>query len=110
MLAALWFTLPRSAPQLSLLRQGDWLGISLMAVGLAAFQTVLDDGNVYNWFDSPSEGKDAHAKSFLYPRHRLADRQGRHAKLPSRNRETSGFRRLNEGIQRSQTVPSANLH
>ena len=39
--------------QLGLLRQGDWLGIALMAVGLAAFQTVLDDGNVYNWFDSP---------------------------------------------------------
>jgi DHA2 family multidrug resistance protein len=53
MLAALWFTLPRSTPQLGLLRQGDWLGIALMAVGLAAFQTVLDDGNVYNWFDSP---------------------------------------------------------
>src|SRR5271168_5198641 len=53
MLTALWFTLPKSAPQLGLLRQGDWLGIALMAVGLAAFQTVLDDGNVYNWFDSP---------------------------------------------------------
>jgi DHA2 family multidrug resistance protein len=39
--------------QLSLLRQGDWIGISLMAIGLATFQTVLDDGNVYNWFDSP---------------------------------------------------------
>jgi MFS transporter, DHA2 family, multidrug resistance protein len=53
MLAALWFTLPRSAPQWGLLRQGDWFGIALIAVGLAAFQTVLDDGNVYNWFDSP---------------------------------------------------------
>ena len=53
MLAALWFTLPKSAPQLGLLRQTDWLGIALMAVGLAALQTVLDDGNVYNWFDSP---------------------------------------------------------
>ena len=53
MLIALWFTLPKSAPQPGLLRQGDWLGIALMAVGLAAFQTVLDDGNVYNWFDSP---------------------------------------------------------
>ena len=53
MLTALWFTLPKSAPRLGLLRQGDWLGIALMAVGLAAFQTVLDDGNVYNWFDSP---------------------------------------------------------
>src|SRR5205085_5901239 len=48
MLAALWFTLRKSAPQLGLLRQGDWLGIALMAVGLAAFH-----GNVYNWFDSP---------------------------------------------------------
>jgi MFS transporter, DHA2 family, multidrug resistance protein len=54
MLAALWYALPKSAPQFGLLRQGDWLGIALMAVGLAAFQTVLDDGNVYNWFDSPS--------------------------------------------------------
>jgi DHA2 family multidrug resistance protein len=39
--------------QLGLLRHGEWFGIALMAVGLAAFQTVLDDGNVYNWFDSP---------------------------------------------------------
>src|ERR1700741_2770960 len=53
LLGALLFTLPKSWPQLGLLRQGDWLGIALMAVGLAAFQTVLDDGNVYNWFDSP---------------------------------------------------------
>jgi len=53
MLAALWYALPRSAMQLNLLRQGDWSGIALMAVGLAAFQTVLDDGNVYNWFESP---------------------------------------------------------
>ena len=53
MLAALVYALPRSSTQLGLLRRGDWLGISLMAVGLAAFQTVLDDGNVYNWFDSP---------------------------------------------------------
>jgi DHA2 family multidrug resistance protein len=39
--------------QFGLLRQGDWRGIALMAVGLAAFQTVLDDGNVYDWFGSP---------------------------------------------------------
>ena len=53
MIAALWYALPKSAAQLSLLRHGDWPGIALMAIGLAAFQTVLDDGNVYNWFDSP---------------------------------------------------------
>src|ERR1700730_9660144 len=48
--------------------------------------------------------KEPHAEPFLHPRHRLADRRRRHAELPSRNRETSGVRRLNEGIQRSQTV------
>jgi DHA2 family multidrug resistance protein len=53
MLAALWYSLPKNKAQFGLLRQGDWLGIALMAIGLAAFQTVLDDGNVYNWFASP---------------------------------------------------------
>jgi hypothetical protein len=48
--------------------------------------------------------KKAHAEPFLHPRHGLADRRRGHAELPSRNRETSSFRRLNEGIQRSQTV------
>src|SRR5580698_4944017 len=53
MLGALWYALPRSAMQPGLLRRGDWRGIALMAIGLAAFQTVLDDGNVYDWFGSP---------------------------------------------------------
>src|ERR1700737_5462510 len=54
--------------------------------------------------------KKAHAEPSLHPPHRLADRRGRPAELPSRNRETSGFRRLNKGIQRSQTVhPRASI-
>src|SRR5579859_6108251 len=53
MLAALIYALPSSPMQLGLLRRGDWLGIALMAVGLAAFQTMLDDGNTYDWFGSP---------------------------------------------------------
>ncbi len=53
MLGALVYALPRSETQLGLLRRGDWLGIALMAIGLAAFQTVLDEGNVYDWFGSP---------------------------------------------------------
>jgi MFS transporter, DHA2 family, multidrug resistance protein len=53
MLAAVIYGLPRSSMQLNLLRRGDWLGIALMAVGLAAFQTVLDEGTVYDWFGSP---------------------------------------------------------
>jgi MFS transporter, DHA2 family, multidrug resistance protein len=41
MLGALWYALPRSAMQPGLLRRGDWRGIALMAVGLAAFQTTM---------------------------------------------------------------------
>jgi len=52
MLAALVYALPRSDRHPELLRRADWLGIALMAVGLAAFQTVLDEGNVYDWFGS----------------------------------------------------------
>jgi DHA2 family multidrug resistance protein len=52
MLAALWYALPKSETQFGLLAKGDWRGIALMAVGLAALQTVLDDGNVYDWFNS----------------------------------------------------------
>ena len=53
MLAMLVYALPRSPMQLGLLRNGDWLGIALMAIGLSALQTVLDEGNVYDWFGSP---------------------------------------------------------
>ena len=53
MLGALWYALPKASMDLRLLRRGDWRGIALMAVGLAALQTVLDDGNVYDWFGSP---------------------------------------------------------
>jgi DHA2 family multidrug resistance protein len=53
MLAALWYGLPKASMQMGMLRRGDWRGIALMAVGLAALQAVLDDGNVYDWFGSP---------------------------------------------------------
>jgi MFS transporter, DHA2 family, multidrug resistance protein len=53
MLTALIYALPRAEMRLGLLRRGDWLGIALMAIGLAAFQSVLDDGNTYDWFGSP---------------------------------------------------------
>ncbi|CAF0704486.1 DHA2 family efflux MFS transporter permease subunit [Candidatus Methylacidithermus pantelleriae] len=33
-------------------RQVDWIGFSLMAVGLGALQIVLDKGQEENWFDS----------------------------------------------------------
>jgi MFS transporter, DHA2 family, multidrug resistance protein len=53
MLAGLIYALPHSKAQLSLFRRGDWIGIALMAIGLSAFQTVLDDGNLDDWFGSP---------------------------------------------------------
>jgi len=52
MFALLLPTLQRESMRLALLRQGDWAGIAFMAVGLACLQTVLDQGNQYNWFTS----------------------------------------------------------
>ncbi len=53
MVAMLAATLERAPMQLSLLRHGDWAGIVTMAIGLAAFQTVLEEGNKDDWFASP---------------------------------------------------------
>ena len=38
--------------RLGLLRHGDWLGIGIMAVGLAALELMLEEGNRDGWFDS----------------------------------------------------------
>jgi len=53
MLVALYFTLERKPMQLSLLKEGDWAGIVTMAIGLSALQTVLEEGNKDDWFQSP---------------------------------------------------------
>ena len=53
MIAMLWFSLDRAPMQLNLLREGDWFGIATMAIGLAALQTVLEEGNKDDWFGSP---------------------------------------------------------
>ena len=53
MVAALYATLERQPMQLRLLKQGDWLGIAAMAIGLGALQTVLEEGNKNDWFGSP---------------------------------------------------------
>ncbi len=53
MVVALALTLERQPMQLGLLREGDWAGIVTMAIGLAAFQTVLEEGNKDDWFASP---------------------------------------------------------
>jgi MFS transporter, DHA2 family, multidrug resistance protein len=53
MIGMLWFSLEAKPMKLSLLRQGDWPGIITMAIGLAALQTVLEEGNKDDWFGSP---------------------------------------------------------
>jgi DHA2 family multidrug resistance protein len=53
MLIMLWFSLERSPMKLALLRDGDWPGIATMAIGLAALQTALEEGNKDDWFGSP---------------------------------------------------------
>ncbi len=53
MVIALALTLDAAPMRIGLLKQGDWFGIATMAIGLAAFQTVLEEGNKDDWFASP---------------------------------------------------------
>jgi DHA2 family multidrug resistance protein len=53
MLAALFWGLDAAPMQLEKFRQGDWVGIGSIAVGLAALQIVLEEGNKDDWFGSP---------------------------------------------------------
>jgi DHA2 family multidrug resistance protein len=53
LIAAVWFTMEQQPMKLGLLKKGDWWGILTMAVGLAAFEIVLEDGNRKDWFGDP---------------------------------------------------------
>src|SRR5712692_4383708 len=53
MIGMLWYSLEAKPMKLSLLREGDWIGIITMAIGLSALQTVLEEGNKDDWFGSP---------------------------------------------------------
>jgi DHA2 family multidrug resistance protein len=53
MVIALALTLEKTPMRLSLLKEGDWAGIVTMAIGLSALQTVLEEGNKDDWFESP---------------------------------------------------------
>ncbi|WP_422279040.1 DHA2 family efflux MFS transporter permease subunit [Bradyrhizobium sp.] len=53
MVTTLFFTLERQPMQLGLLKEGDWLGIATMAIGLSALQALLEEGNKDDWFGSP---------------------------------------------------------
>src|SRR5450631_1731833 len=53
MIAMLWYALAPEPRQLHLLREGDWLGVVTMALGLGCLETVLEEGNKDDWFGSP---------------------------------------------------------
>ncbi len=53
MVGMLYGSLDAKPMKLALLREGDWLGIITMAIGLSALQTVLEEGNKDDWFGSP---------------------------------------------------------
>ena len=52
MIAMLWYALEPAPRELHLLREGDWLGVVTIAVGLGCFETVLEEGTKDDWFES----------------------------------------------------------
>jgi len=52
---------------LGLLKKGDWWGILTMAIGLAAFEIVLEDGNRKDWFGDPGIVKLAWTAAIFIP-------------------------------------------
>lgn len=52
LLAAVWYAVDAQPLQLGLLKQGDWVGIMAMAIGLGSLQVVLEEGSRKDWFSS----------------------------------------------------------
>jgi DHA2 family multidrug resistance protein len=67
LIAAVWFTMESQPMNLGLLKKGDWWGILTMAVGLAAFEVVLEDGNRKDWFGDADIAKLAWIAAIFIP-------------------------------------------
>ena len=52
MFATVWATIPAEKLNLKLLKEGDWLGIGSMAVGLGALIAMLEEGQRKDWLGS----------------------------------------------------------
>ncbi len=52
LIAGVWYGLESKPMRLELLKQGDWLGIGLMAFGLGSLEFFLEDGNRKDWLGS----------------------------------------------------------
>lgn len=67
MIVAVWLTMEKEPMNLALLKKGDWWGILTMAIGLAAFEIVLEDGNRKDWFGDPGIVKLAWTAAIFIP-------------------------------------------
>jgi MFS transporter, DHA2 family, multidrug resistance protein len=67
MIGIIWVTMEDQPMNLGLLKKGDWWGIVTMAIGLAAFEIVLEDGNRKDWFGDPEIVKLAWAAAIFIP-------------------------------------------
>ena len=67
LIAAVWITMEKQPMNLGLLKKGDWWGIVTMAIGLAAFEVVLEDGNRKDWFGDPGIVKLAWTAAIFIP-------------------------------------------
>ncbi len=47
-----WYGVQQDPPQYQRVRQFDWRGALLIAIGLGAFSTMLEQGDRYDWFNS----------------------------------------------------------
>ena len=52
MIGAIIYAIDRKPTQLELLRNGDWIGITSMAIGLGSLVAMLEEGQRKDWFGS----------------------------------------------------------
>ncbi len=52
LLLIIWFAMDAKPMKLNLLKNGDWIGIVSMAIGLGSLVVVLEEGNRKDWFGS----------------------------------------------------------
>jgi DHA2 family multidrug resistance protein len=52
LIGGIWWGLDSAPRQLKLLRDADWIGIAMMALGLGSLTVMLEEGNSKDWFDS----------------------------------------------------------
>ena len=51
-LVLVWFGVEQKPPDYTRIKQFDWRGALLVAIGFGAFTTMLEQGNRLDWFNS----------------------------------------------------------